>query len=399
MQAKRTLIITDYCLTPHKKIEHSGILFEGEQILAIGGASAFVKEPGLELLEFSNAYAMPGLIDAHIHGAGGFDSSAPNADEKTILDMSAVLAEHGVTSYMPTMVSAPIDVMLNNLTTLSQQIKTIIQGPIPLGIHVEGPFISKQKHGSQSEDSVIEKIDLGIVRELIQAGKGLIKKMTFAPEIKGAVKLIETLLEANILPSMGHSMALEADTLQAIDAGARYCTHLFNGMPELHQRKISLTAIALTDSRVTVELILDGKHIHPRIIDMVCRCKLNNNVIGISDANQSAGLQDGNYHLGQSKIRVENGVATTDDGFLAGSTELIDIGWHSLMTYSHMPETNASACTTYNPAMRLNLTDRGVLLPGKRADIAIFEKGTNKVLMTFAAGKKCYSRETGFVAL
>jgi N-acetylglucosamine-6-phosphate deacetylase len=395
LDKKRTLVITDYCLTPKKRITRSGILFENEQILAIGGASAFTIEPGLEVIEFKNSYAMPGLIDAHIHGAGGFDSSVPDDAEKTICDMNCVLVKHGITSYVPTIVSAPPETMINTVAKLAQIIDKVKIGPDPVGIHLEGPFISKEKHGSQMEECMIEEVDIGLLKALIQAGNGCIKKMTFAPEIKGAIKLIEMLREYNIQPSMGHSMALEDDTMRAIDAGARNCTHLFNGMPDLHQRKISLTAIALTDSRVTVELILDGKHIHPRIIDMVYRCKNSFNIIGVSDANQSAGMKDGDYHIGQSKIHVENGVSTTNDGSLAGSTELIDIGWHSLMTYSHIQETDASACTTYNPAINLGLTDRGILLPGKRADIAIFERGTDKVLMTIANGRKCYSAEKG----
>lgn len=395
MERKRTLIITDYCLTPHKKIERSGILFEKDQIIAIGGASAFVIEPDLEVLEFKNSYAMPGLIDAHIHGAGGFDSSEPDTDEKTIMDMSRVLGKHGVTSYMPTIVAAPPQIMLSNIAKLATAINSVKLGPEPIGIHLEGPFISKTKHGSQLAECIIEEFDPSLLKEIIQAANGHLSKMTFAPEIKGAIKLIETLCENNIQPSMGHSIALEEDTMRAIAAGARNCTHLFNGMPELHQRKISLTAIALTDSRVTVELILDGQHIHPRIIDMVCRCKTNHNVIGISDANQSTGLKDGDYHIGRSQIHVQNGVATTNDGSLAGSTKLIDIGWHSLMMFSHIQETLASACTTYNPAVNLGLNNRGVLMPGKRADIAIFEQGTNKVLMTIANGVKYYSAEQG----
>ena len=263
MKKRRTLLITDYCLTPHKRINRSGILFENEQILAIGGASAFIIEPDLDVIEFKNSYAMPGLFDAHIHGAGGFDSSAPDDDKKSILDMSCVLVKHGITSYVPTIVSSPAKLMLPNIAKLADIISNIKMGPEPIGIHIEGPFISKEKHGSQLEDGLLDEVDFGLLKEIIKAGNGKLKKMTFAPEIKGAVKLVETLCEYNIQPSMGHSMALEDDTMRAIAAGARNCTHLFNGMPDLHQRKISLTAIALTDSRVTVELILDGKHLHP----------------------------------------------------------------------------------------------------------------------------------------
>lgn len=384
------LILTDYCLTPHKRIVKSGILCEKDKIIAVGGASAFVREPDIDIIELENAYAVPGFIDSHIHGAGGFDSSNPDEAGRSLQDMGNVLAAHGVTTFVPTVVSARIDKMLTNLSKLADMIDSHAEGVEPVGIHVEGPFINKVKHGTQFEEDLVQKVDLGLLKDIIDAGKGKVKKITFAPELEGAIKLIEFLKEHNIQPSMGHSIAREADVLRAIDAGARNCTHLFNGMPVLHQRDIALTAVALTDERVTIELILDGKHLHPRMIDLSCRCKPKDKVIGISDSNQGTGMNDGNYHIGPSLIHIENGVATTDDGALAGSTMLLDSGWHSLMTYSHMMDIDAAACTTFNPAVNLGLEDRGQLLPGKRADIAIFESETSKSLITVAGGRIIY---------
>ncbi len=386
MGKNRKLYITDYCFTPHKRIEKGSILCEGEKILAIGGASAFTRENELEVIELKNIYCMPGFIDSHIHGAGGFDSSSAYTGKEQLENMSSVLAHHGVTTFVPTVVSAPYDTMLKNLSALYDMMHTGVSGADPIGIHIEGPFINTRKHGTQLPAD-IRPIDLGFCRELIKAGGEKVKKMTFAPELDNAVKLVELLVENNIMPSMGHSIADEKATLKAIDAGAHYCTHLFNGMPPLHQRDITLTGVALTDSRVHVELIIDGHHLNPLMIDLACRCKPDHQVSGISDAIMAVGMPKGKYHVGAADFEITNGIAQTAEGCLAGTTTLLDSGWHSLMTYSHMKDIKAAACVTHNPAMAMGLEDRGILLPEKRADIAFFECGTNRPVMTVCKGK------------
>jgi N-acetylglucosamine-6-phosphate deacetylase len=386
MKKNRTLYITEYCLTPQKRLEKGSILCEGEKILAIGGASAFAREAGMEIIELKNIYCMPGFIDSHIHGSGGFDSSSAYTGKEHLSDMSSILAQHGVTTFVPTVVSAPSAIMLKNLSVLSDMMMSDLPGADPVGIHVEGPFINPKKHGTQYPAD-IKPVDLGFCRELIAAGKGKIKKMTFAPELDNAAKLVELLVENNIMPSMGHSLAGKEDTLKAIDAGAHYCTHFFNGMPELHQRDIALTGVALMDSRVNIELIIDGHHLDPLMIDLACRCKPDHQVSGISDAIMAVGMPEGKYHVGSADFEISDGIAQTADGCLAGTTTLLDSGWHSLMTYSHMKATKAAACVTLNPAQAMGLDDRGILLPKKRADIAFFECGTNRPVMTMCRGK------------
>ncbi len=398
MKRRRRLYLMDYSLTPGKKIERCGILCENEKILAVGGISAFSRDAELEICELSNAYATPGFIDTHIHGAGGFDSSTPEEQGASMNSMSMTLAEHGVTSFMCTVVSAPQDKMLSNVSTLSDMMNKELEGADPIGINLEGPFLNREKCGSQPRADICD-IDLGFARELIAAGKGKVKKMTFSPELPDAIKLIEMLKENWILPSMGHSLTDEASAVRAIDAGATSCTHLFNGMLPLHQRDISMVAVALTDERVSIELILDGMHLHPRIVDLACRCKPHDKVIGISDSNQAAGLRDGKYHIGSAEIYVKDGISRTNGGLLAGTTTLLDTGWHSLVSYSHMLDTNAAACVTINPATSVGLTDRGIFMPGKRADIAFFENVTNRPLLTVRRGRIIYDADNRFQAL
>ncbi len=391
MAKSRILFLVDYCLTPYENIPNSGILCEGEQILAIGGASAFAREPGLEIIKLEDAYAVPGFIDSHIHGAGGFDSSTAYLEDAKIESMCATLASHGVTTFFPTIVSGPFENMLKAVTALAKMIDDEHEGADPAGIHVEGPFLNKIKRGSQVEGDLAE-IDLGFARELIEAGDGRIKLMTFAPELARTPELIELLLENGVIPSMGHSLAGEEDVMRAIDAGARRCTHIFNGMPQLHQREAALTAVALTDNRVSIEIIVDGLHIHPRMVDLASRLKPKDKIIGVSDAVQSAGLQsrDGKYHLGKSEIQVRDGLVTTGEGIIAGTTMTLETGWHHLNTYAKMPSTVSAACFTSNPANDLGLITRGELRPGKRADISFFDSASNRTRMTVTRGRIAY---------
>ncbi|OGV39391.1 MAG: N-acetylglucosamine-6-phosphate deacetylase [Lentisphaerae bacterium GWF2_45_14] len=387
MKEKRRLYIADYCFTPYESISRCGILCSGERIIAIGGASAFVKESKVEIIDVSGAYAVPGFIDSHIHGCGGFDSSTAHRSDTDIGVMCRVLSTHGVTSFLPTVISAPVSEMLAALDALSSMMEKDFPGAQPVGIHLEGPFLSRAKHGSQREDDILSRADTVLADELIAAAKGKIKIFTLAPELPGSLDLIEFLLEKGITPSMGHSLADETQVLMAVDAGARRCTHIYNGMPPLHHREVSLTAIALTDDRITIEIIVDGRHIHPTMIELACRIKPKDKIIGVSDAIQGAGLNDGTYQLGASQVNVEKGVVTTPDGTMAGTTMTLEQSWEQLVSYSLFENMEAAACFTSNPAKSLGLEDRGELRPGKRADIAFFEGGTNKNILTVAKGK------------
>lgn len=387
MKEKRRLFITDYCFTPYESISHCGILCSGDKIIAIGGASAFVKESKVEIVDLSGAYAVPGFIDSHIHGAGGFDSSTAHKCGVDLSVMCRTLSTRGVTSFLPTVISAPVNEMLAALDALSSMMEKEIVGAQPVGIHLEGPFLNRTKHGSQRSEDIMTYADTVLAGELIAAAKGKIKIFTLAPELPGSLELIEFLLESGITPSMGHSMADETQVLMAVDAGARRCTHIYNGMPPLHHREVSLTAIALTDDRITIEIIVDGRHIHPTMIELACRMKPKDKIIGVSDAIQGAGLADGTYQLGTSQVNVANGIVTTFDGIMAGTTMTLEQSWEQLVSYSLLENIEAAACFTSNPAKSLGLEDRGELRPGRRADIAFFEGGTNRNILTVSDGR------------
>ncbi len=389
IESNKILFISDYCYTPRKRIVNATILCKNEKITAIGNASAFSPDPKMVVYDLRGTYAVPGFIDTHIHGAGGFDSSTVDEGTEDFRLMCKTLASHGVTSFLPTIVSRPPDRLLASITSLGNLIRKNHIGAKPLGIRLEGPYISKVKRGSQNE-KYIRSIDIGELKEIIAAGKGEIKIMTFAPELDNSIKLIETLKENNIIPSMGHTMANEETVLKAIEAGVTHCTHVCNGMPVLHHRSVGIAGVALTDDRVSVEIILDGYHIHPKMIDIVCRTKPRDKIIGVSDAIQGAGLKDGTYHLGKTQIKVTNGRAVTKDGTIAGTTLTLERGWDHLVSYSQLDIKDAAGCLTINPARLLNLEKHGELRPGRNADIAFFNSSNNKAVLTVRNGKIVY---------
>ena len=388
----RRLYVVDYLVTPDEKIENAGVLCDGEKIIAIGGLSGFSLGSQLDLVRFENAYMTPGFIDTHIHGAGGCDCSALEKSPRTLEDMCQTLCRCGVTGFVPTVVANTPDAMISNLGHLVSEMRRMKSGAEPLGVHVEGPFLNPCKSGSQPVE-LLSGIDLKFAEDIFKTGDGMVKTMTFAPELKNSDRLIELMLEYNVIPSMGHSVADEAETLRAIDAGATRCTHLFNGMQPLHQRDLGLASIVLTDHRVTAELIIDGRHVHPRMVDLACRCKRHDRIIGISDGTMAAMMPDGEYHIGNTPIKVVNGFSQTSTGALAGTTTMLNSGWHSLMSSGHLAETRAARAVTSNPASELKLNDRGYLRPGQRADLAIFERGTNRLLMTVVRGEIAYKSE------
>lgn len=388
----RRLYVADYLITPDRVIPHGAVLCENQRIIGVGGVSGFTVERELEVFQFANSYIAPGFLDTHIHGAGGCDCSRCMSSPRDLSAMSRILGERGVTGFFPTVVADNKEQMLTNIRQLVKAMREPLPGADAIAINIEGPFLNPKRAGSQPLE-VICGIDPGFARELIAAGEGMVRIMTFAPELPNADKLIQLLKENNVIASMGHSLANETQTLRAIDAGATHCTHLFNGMEPLHQRQVGLAGIALTDDRVTVELIIDGRHVHSRMVDLACRCKPDNRLIGISDCTMASGMPDGTYRIGPSEIRVVGGFSQNPDGKLAGTTTMLDSGWHSLMSCGHLSETRAAEAVTSNPARHFGFDDRGILLPGKRADLAIFELGSNRPLMTVRRGEHIYRAE------
>jgi N-acetylglucosamine-6-phosphate deacetylase len=386
------LIHLDYCLTPRTRINNAAIVISGGSFFALGGYSAFTNTHQYEVIDMPGCYALPGFVDTHIYGAGGFDCM--HIDEGNPAAMSATLARHGVTSFVPTTQSEHPERLLNVIKKLAQYCNSKrLPGARPVGIHIEGPFISKKRAGSHV-DACVRPVDLEEARALIEAGGGHVRIFGCAPELPEALDLIKLIAEHDIMPELGHTEARKSHVLAAIKAGAIRCSHILNGMEPLRQRVVGLAAVSMTDERMWVELIVDGVHVAPTMIDLLCRCIPSSKLVIVSNAMMAAGLDaDGEFQLGPDKIRVVDGRAKISGGqTIAGATKLLDHNYRSLLSYSHLSQEEVAAACTLNPARSIGLSDRGRIRPGKRADLVILDEN-HRVRMTIIKGKVVYRAE------
>lgn len=387
------ILRVDACLTPGETIHQASVLCRNGLIEAIGAFDSLTALAGdVPCLDMRGCQAIPGLVDTHLHGSGG--GGTMDADQMdSLAPISRMLARHGVTSFISTLLSAPQEKMLKVADAICQLREDALPGAVPIGVHYEGPYLRVEKRGAQRE-YYIRQIDMGEARELLAVGQGKIRMMTLAPELKNSEQLIELLREANAVPSMGHSLADENAVTRAIDCGATRVTHLYNGTTKLDQRNSGLTAVALVDDRVTIELIADGFHVHPVMLEIACRIKPLHRIVGISDATQGAGLKDGLYHLGDDRVEIANGWCRRYvDGRLAGSCLTLDRAMRNLPKFASLAREQVLTCFTHNPAASLGFHDRGLLLPGKRADIAVVDADWN-VRMTIVGGRVVYDART-----
>ena len=386
------ILRVDACLTPREAVHNASVLCRNGLIEAVGSFDSLTALADVPVIDMRGCQAIPGLVDTHLHGSGGV--AAMDADGlDSLAPISQLLARHGVTSFIFTMLSADRDKMLRVADALSALCGSELPGAVPLGLHFEGPYLSVEKRGAQRE-RYIRAVDLGEARELLDAGRGSVRMVTLAPELAHSDKLIEMVIEHGAVASMGHSLADEDAVTRAVECGASRVTHLYNGTTRLDQRSSGLTAVALVDDRLTIELIADGIHVHPVMLEIACRTKPLDRIVGISDATQGAGLKDGIYHLGDDLVEIANGWCRRYvDGRIAGSGLTLDRAMRNLPRYASLGTEEVLTCFTRNPARSLGFEDRGELLPGKRADIAVVDANW-KVRMTLVAGRVVYDART-----
>jgi len=308
--------------------------------------------------------------------------------------MSMALARHGVTTFLPTTQSAPANRLKSVVKQLAEICAQELPGAQAAGIHIDGPFLSDRLPGAHSE-SFLRGIDLEETKELLFAADGHLKIFSFAPELAGSDRLTRLLVSRGVVPSLGHSHASRENIINVLEQGARRCSHVMNAMAPLSQRTSGLAAVALTEQRMWVELIVDGVHIAPTMIKLACKCIAPEKLVCISNAMQAAGLeQDGTFQLGTRTVAVKEGFATiVGKGKIAGATKLLDENYRRLKEYTGLSQTAVAAACTENPANSVCLNDRGRLRPGKRADIVVFDRKTHTVRMTIAGGKVVYRND------
>jgi N-acetylglucosamine-6-phosphate deacetylase len=311
------------------------------------------------------------FLDIHTHGAANYDVMHASPAELAVVNR--FLATRGVGHYLPTTVTAPIDTTLRSLEALANAVesRTAANEATPVGIHLEGPFISHAKKGVHPPANILPP-DIALFGRFQQAARGHIRLITIAPEIPGALALIEHAATHGVKVSIGHTDATSEQALAAIDAGARSATHTFNAMRALDHRAPGVIATVLDDDRLFAELICDGVHVAPEMVRLWLKAKGPNKAILVTDSMSATGMPDGTYMLGTFQVEVADGRAISN-GSLAGSVLTMDRAVANLQRFTGSPLGTAVRLASHNPAKLLGMEDV-IANPaaGQRANFNVF---------------------------
>ncbi|MHA1506569.1 MAG: N-acetylglucosamine-6-phosphate deacetylase [Candidatus Asgardarchaeia archaeon] len=370
--------------TPYTTIDDAYITVEDGKISKVSKE----KPEGVEVEDFSDKIATPGFIDVHIHGMHGKDVAM--GTEEAVEVVTKNMPRYGVTSYFPTIVTSPYEGFERSIKSIIKVSEKNVGADI-LGIHIEGPYLSKEKKGAQPEE-YIRKPDLEEFKKLYDISGGLLKRMTIAPEAEGALDLIREATQMGVVMSMGHSNATYDVAIKAIELGARSAIHTFNGMRGYHHREPGILGAVLTTKNVMAEAIVDLIHLHPATVKLIYLCKGVHEMILITDAIAATGLPDGTYELGTVTIIVKDGISRTKSGALAGSTLTMNRAVRNMVEHVGVSFQDALIMATANPARLMSLKGKGAIAPGFDADITIVDKDMN-VYATYVRGELKFSKE------
>jgi N-acetylglucosamine-6-phosphate deacetylase len=383
-----TVLLARQLFTPLKAIDDAALLIEDGIISAVGARAEVHIPSNARVLDFGDAVLAPGLIDVHIHGGAGHD--VMEGSDESLAAVERLMTKHGVTSYCPTTVTAPIDATLRSLDALSNAVGRASRDngdgtrARPLGIHFEGPFLSHAKRGVHPP-ALLQPASRELFERMWQAAGGRVSVMTIAPEIEGAIDLIAEVRRRGVCVSLGHSDAELPQARAGIKAGARHATHTFNAMRPLDHRHPGLLGAVLTDRTVTADIIVDGVHVDPVMVDLFLRAKGFEGAVLITDAISATGMPDGTYMLGGFPVQVHDGRCEFD-GRLAGSVLTLDRAVRNTMQFTGTSLQNAIRMATLNPAGVLGIAQhKGNLSVGADADIAVFTPA-GEVVRTIVGG-------------
>jgi N-acetylglucosamine-6-phosphate deacetylase len=365
-----TIITAARLVTPVEPIEEPVVVVEDGRITALWSRNS-AEIPAGRLLNFPDLVLAPGFIDIHIHGGAGRD--AMEADESALAQIERQLVKHGVTAYLPTTVTAPHEKILEALEGLGKLITTANKNQgraVPLGIHLEGPFISHEKRGVHPPQNLVPPTQQAFDR-FWQASAGTIRMMTIAPELPDAAETIRHARMLGVHSSLGHSNATYQQAQSGISAGADHATHTFNAMRALDHRDPGILGAVLENDELTADIIADGIHVHPSVLKLFLRAKGADRAILITDAISATGMPDGVYSLGGLEVQVSNGRCEYQ-GKLAGSVLTLDRAIRNVMSFAGWQLQQAVRLASLNPAQRLGISDqRGLLAPGRLADMVV----------------------------
>lgn len=386
-------ILAGMIYTPTEEIANGVILIEGHHISKVGPKDRIKIPAGATVIDNQDRLVVPGFIDVHIHGAAGHDLM--EATGEAVSAVAAYLARHGTTSFVATTVTASLDRTLRAARDLGEIVRTSqsahgatdkFAGAQPLGIHLEGPFLNVKKRGAHPA-SQIRKPSTETLERILDAANGAARMLTLAPELEGALEVLEIARRRGLRLGIGHSNATFEEAERAITAGATYAVHVYNSMRPFRHRDAGIIGAVLTDDRVCAELICDGVHVEPPAIRLLVKSKGLERIVLASDSLSGAGMPDGNYPLGNFTVHMAGGVSRTVEGKLAGSALTLDAAVRNLATFTGLSYKECLPCATLNPARIVGMEkEKGVIAPGADADLAVLDRN-HYVTQTYVRGR------------
>ena len=372
--------------TPTPDPHNTAVLIQNDHITQIAPTAELTIPPGTQIIDASGQILVPGYIDLQFNGAFGHDFTA---DPATIWPVSTKLPRFGVTSYLPTVITSPLENINYARHVLRSERPADFQGSEPLGLHIEGPFLNPKKKGAHNP-VYIQPPNLTHIAGW--SPEGGVRLVTLAPEMPGALPVIEALTARGVIVSAGHSMATYDQAIAGIAAGIRYGTHLFNAMTPVGHRQPGLPIALLTTPEAVVGLIPDGIHVHPGLIKLIWSAKGSAGLNLVSDAMAALGMPPGKYLLNEFEVTVTETDSRLADGTLAGSILPIDEAVRNLITYTSCTLPEALATVTTTPAQLLAIDhQRGRIAPGHIADLLLLTPDL-QVAATIAAGNIVYQK-------
>ena len=351
MQSMPTVLTAERLFDGATLLDHPVVEIEDGRISSISPRAARALPADARVLDFPGATLAPAFLDVHIHGAAGHD--AMEATPAALDAIGGFLASRGTASFLATTVTAPLDATLRAVSGLAKLIARPAREAVaqPLGIHLEGPFLSHAKRGVQPPEHLLVP-DITTFDRLFEAAEGQVRLMTLAPELPGAAELTAHATRRGVRVSLGHSDATAAETRAAIAAGAVSATHTFNAMRALDHREPGILGVVLTESALFAELICDGIHTAPEMARLWWRAKGPEHAILVTDAMSAAGMPDGEYQLGGFTVQVARSWRVNEPGAAPVSPSLSVASAFSAET-SLRPIVASSMRSTSKPCLRM----------------------------------------------
>lgn len=362
-------------LTPLEEIIDAVVVAEDGRITGVGHRDEVRVPAGAKEYVARDMTVVPGFLDLHIHGAGGHD--VMEGTEAALRGVTAAVARHGTTSFLATTVTASAERTCRSLEGIARYIESPVNrepgkssAAEIIGIHLEGPFISAARRGVHPPEAIAAPSP-DLFERFLGAAGGAARILTLAPEMPGALELIDRACAGGLVVALGHTDATFAQACAAIQHGARHAVHVFNAMRPFSHRETGVLGAVLTDPSVTAEIIADGVHVDDPAIRLLLAAKGTERVVLVSDGTAATGMPDGHYKLGTFEVTVTKGISRNREGKLAGSTLTLDRAIQKMAALG-VPLIEAVRMATVYPARRLGLAGKkGVLAPGTDADMVI----------------------------